>query len=376
MLSEEKKAILQDITKEATGYGIPLDWLKDYVRESLHEDKPRIGQNLDELKASIKTFVLNHPDEFEPLVSLHREYEEFRPKHISFFKWQPEYRIGGTKVTLSEHLKNALPEIPYQFVLDKSQKVVINHCHTEKNKVTLQITEYRKLWQLVEDREFTEKEVEWRVRKQQKVPIKITRYYSVDAMSGLITSKIDVIGQGYLFRDKDYEEMLTADLELITGVEGKEQFRYKTTLIVPSVVESFIASYDVFVRKSSDEDSRGDKSSYIKVRAQFKSALKDAERKKVPIAQIKNRYPELDLHLSHLSAIGAQQLHDANKVKMWHTSADAFVVYETPSKYDFYHVSVSAEAGIFKTFETLRRSLVENEIQRISRIIQAQSNSG
>jgi len=74
---------------------------------------------------------------------------------------------------------------------------------------------------LVEDREFTEKDIEWRVRKQQKVPIKITRYYSIDAISGLITSKIDVIGQGYLFRDKYYEEMLTADLELITGVEAK-----------------------------------------------------------------------------------------------------------------------------------------------------------
>jgi len=376
MLSEEKKTILQDITKEETGYGIPLDWLKDYVRESLHEDKPKIGQNLDELKDSIKAFVLNHPDEFARLVSLQREYEEFRPKHISFIKWQSEYRIGGTIVTLSEHLKNTLTEIPYQYVLDSSQKVVINHCHTEMNKVNLQITEYRKLWQLVEDREFTEKDIELRVRKQQKVPIKITRYYSIDAISGLITSKIDVIVQGYLFRDKDYEEMLTADLELITGVEAKEQFKYKTTLIVTSVVESFITSYDVFVRKSSDEDARGDKSSYIKVRAQFKSTLKDAEQKKVPITQIKNKYPDLDLHLSHLSAIGAQQLHDVNKVKMWHTSADAFVVYETPSKYDFYHVYISAEAGIFKTFETLRRSLVENEIQRISGIIHAQSNSG
>ena len=375
MLSEEKKAILQDMTKEATDYGIPLEWLKDYVRESIHKDKPKISQKLDELKASINIFVLNHPDEFDRLVNLHREYEEFRPKHISFIKWQPEYNIAGTKVLLSEYLKNTLPEIPYQFVLDNTQKVVINQCHTENNKVTLQITEYRKLWQFVDDQEFTENEIEWRVRKQRKVPIKITRYYSVDAISGLITSKIDVIGQGYFFRDKDYEDMLTADLELITGVDTKEQYRYKRTLIVPSVVEQFITFYDVFVRKSSDEDSRGDKSSYTKVRAQFKTALKDAEQKGVPIAQIKNQYPELDLNLSHLSAIGAQQLHDTSEVKMWHTSADAFVVYGTPSKYDFYHVSISADAGIIKTFETLRRSLVENEIQRISRIIQTQSDS-
>jgi len=89
MLSDEKKAILQDMTKEATGYGIPLDWLKDYVRESLHEDKPKIGQNLNELKASIKACILNHPDEYGHIESLHRDYKEVNLK----FLYMPEALI-------------------------------------------------------------------------------------------------------------------------------------------------------------------------------------------------------------------------------------------------------------------------------------------
>ncbi len=375
MLSEAKKAILQEITKENTNYGIPLNWLKDFVRKSLHEDKPKINQNLDELKSSIRSFVLRHPDEFERLVSLHREYEEFRPKQISFFNWQPEYHIDGKKTTLSAHIKNKLPMIPYEFVLDNSQKAIINYCHVAKNILSLQITEHKKLWQLVDEKEYTKNNIEWRERKQKKVPVKIIRYYSVDTTTGLIISKIDVIGQGYSFREDNYDEILSADLKIITGVEAEEHYRYKTTLIVPSVVQSFISSHDVFVRKSSDEDSRGDKSSYTKVRTQFNSALKHAKENKIPITKLKLKYPELDLHLSHLSAIGAQQLLEEKKEKIRYTSADTYVVYENENKYDFYHVSISAENGVLKTFGTLRRSLVENEIYRISGIIQAESNS-